>query len=141
MFKVGDKVVFINADKHENLREFYPKVGTIGTVEAIEEKINEKGLLVDWGDAKGVEFGVDGTKSWWCSEFDVKPYIQENGCTDEEVWKMLKPKMERIVTILTDVDNFHDEVKKMVVDAYRSGYGRAMKGIPFRIKPKNTVKN
>lgn len=54
---------------------------------------------------------------------------------------MLKPKMERIVTILADVDNFHDEVKKMVVDAYRSGYGRATKGRPFRIKPKNTVKN
>lgn len=74
-------------------------------------------------------------------ENDVNPYIQESNYTDEEVWEMLKPKMERISTILTDVDNFHDEVKKMVVDAYRSGYGRAIKGRPFRIKPKNTVKN
>lgn len=137
MFKVGDKVVFINADKHKELSFCYPEVGTIGTVMLS----GGKSLVVDWGDAKSIDNNANGTKSWWCSEEDVKPYVQENGCTDEEVWKMLKPKMERIVTILADVDNFHDEVKKMVVDAYRSGYGRAIKGRPFRIKPKNIVKN
>lgn len=144
MFKVGDKVVFMNAEKHESLCGFYPEVGTVGTVVQVEENAtDEYSLLVDWGDAKGINvWRVNNTKSWWCNKADVKLYICDGSdCADEEVWKMLKPKMERIVTLLADVDNFHDEVKKMVVDAYRSGYGRAMKGRPFRIKPKNIVKN
>nr|DAH10763.1 MAG TPA: hypothetical protein [Caudoviricetes sp.] len=136
MFKVGDRVVFVNAEKHKSMSWCYPKIDSIGIV----KEIGHNNMLVDWGDAEGVDFnsGSKTTKSWWCYEEDVKPYHEPE---DDEVWEMLKPKMERIVTILADVDNFHDEVKKMVVDAYRSGYGRAMKGRPFRIKPKNTVKN
>lgn len=137
-FKVGDKVVFTNAQKHETVSQFYPVVGTVGTVVKIDEHpIAEKGLLVDWGNAEGVDVWEDGTKSWWCNEDDVKPYTcEEYEYTDDEVWEMLKPKMKRIVTILADVDNFHDEVKKMVVAAYRSGYGRATKGRNFIIKSK-----
>lgn len=129
-FKVGDKVVFTNAQKHETISQFYPVVGTIGTVKTIGTgALGENTLLVDWGDA---------TMSWWCSEDDVKPSFtcEEYDYTDDEVWEMLKPKMKQIVTILADVDNFHDEVKKMVVAAYRSGYGRATKGRNFIIKPK-----
>lgn len=128
-FKVGDKVVFTNAKKHEMVSQFYPVVGTIGTVKTIGTgALGENTLLVDWGDD---------TMSWWCSEDDVKPYTcEEYEYTDGEVWEMLKPKMKRIVTILADVDNFHDEVKKMVVAAYRSGYGRATKGRNFIIKSK-----
>lgn len=128
-FKVGDKVVFTNAQKHETISRFYPVVGTIGIVKTIGTgALGENTLLVDWGDA---------TMSWWCSEDDVKPYTcEEYEYTDGEVWEMLKPKMKRIVTILADVDNFHDEVKKMVVAAYRSGYGRATKGRNFIIKSK-----
>lgn len=128
-FKVGDKVVFTNAQKHETISRFYPVVGTIGTVKTIGTgALGENTLLVDWGDD---------TMSWWCSEDDVKPYTcEEYEYTDGEVWEMLKPKMKRIVTILADVDNFHDEVKKMVVAAYRSGYGRATKGCNFIIKSK-----
>lgn len=128
-FKVGDKVVFTNTQKHETISRFYPVVGTISTVKTIGTgALGENTLLVDWGDD---------TMSWWCSEDDVKPYTcEEYEYTDDEVWEMLKPKMKRIVTILADVDNFHDEVKKMVVAAYRSGYGRATKGRNFIIKSK-----
>ena len=42
---------------------------------------------------------------------------------------------------IENLDMYSPTVKKMVVAAYRSGYGRAMKGRPFKIKPKNTVKN
>lgn len=137
-FKVGNKVVFTNAKKHETISRFYPVVGTVGTVVKIDKRpIDEKGLLVDWGNAEGIDVWEDGTKSWWCNEDDVKPYTcEEYEYTDDEVWEMLKPKMKRIVTILADVDNFHDEVKKMVVAAYRSGYGRATKGRNFIIKSK-----
>lgn len=70
-FKIGDKVVFTNAKKHETLRKIYPAVGTVGTIIVVRE-IDEK-LLVDWGDAKGVAMSYDYTKSWWCTEDDVKP--------------------------------------------------------------------
>lgn len=91
-FKVGDKVVFTNAQKHETISRFYPVVGTIGTVKTIGTgALGENTLLVDWGDD---------TMSWWCSEDDVKPYTcEEYEYTDDEVWEMLKPKMKRIVTI------------------------------------------
>lgn len=137
-FKVGDKVVFTNAKKHEMVSQFYPVVGTVGTVKMIgTEVLGENTLMVDWGNAEGVDVWEDGTKLWWCNEDDVKLFYEvEPNYTDDEVWEMLKPKMKRIVTILADVDNFHDEVKKMVVAAYRSGCGRATKGRSFIIKPK-----
>ena len=138
-FNVGDKVVFMNAEKHEELSEFYPAVGSIGVIKEVRD--SDGNIMVNWGEAEGIVVHPNGMKAWWCDEKDIKPCDAERKCTDNEVWEMLKPKMERIVTILADVDNFHDEVKKIVVDAYRSGYGRAMKGRPFRIKPKNTVKN
>lgn len=138
-FNVGDKVVFINAQKHKSHSRYYPAVGTVGTVVDIDEHpIEDFGLMVNWGDAKGVDvWQVDGTKSWWCNEADVKPYICDgNDCTDDEVWEMLKPKMRQLVpAYIEDIDMFSPTVKDMVVAAYRSGYGRATKGRSFMIKP------
>lgn len=139
-YNVGDKVIFINAQKHESHNEYYPAVGTVGTVVKINEHpmIEDFGLLVNWGDAKGVDvWQVDGTKSWWCNEADVKPYAcEENDHTDGEVWEMLKPKMRQLVPAhIENIDMFSPTVKNMVVAAYRSGYGRATKGRSFMIKP------
>lgn len=128
-FKVGDKVVFTNAQKHETISRFYPVVGTVGTVKTIGTgALGENTLLVDWGDD---------TMSWWCSEDDVKPYTcEENDHTDGEVWEMLKPKMRQLVPAhIENIDMFSPTVKNMVVAAYRSGYGRATKGRSFMIKP------
>lgn len=137
-FKIGDKVVFINAQKHESASRYYPAVGTIGTVVNIDEHpIEDFGLLINWGDAKGVDvWQADGTKSWWCNEADVKPYICDgNDYTDDEVWEMLKPKMAQFALPHQNIDYFSQEIKNMVVAAYRSGYGRATKGRSFMIKP------
>ncbi len=141
-FNVGDKVVFINAQKHESESRYYPAVGTVGTVVKISNNnfpIDEYGLLVDWGNAEGVDnWWVDNTKSWWCNEADVKPFCdrEENNYTDGEVWEMLKPKMKQFVRDVVDIDLYSPTVKNMVVAAYRSGYGRATKGRSFMIKPK-----
>lgn len=137
-FKVGDKVVFTNAEKHEKVSQFYPVVGTVGTVKTIGDKaINDNTLLVDWDNAKGINAWEDGTTSWWCNECDVKPYTcEENNYTDGEVWEMLKPKMKQFVRDVVDIDLYSPTVKNMVVTAYRSGYGRATKGRSFMIKPK-----
>lgn len=137
-FNIGDKVVFANAEKHEKVSQFYPAVGTVGTVVKIDKhSIAEKGLLVDWGDAEGIDVWGDGTKSWWCNECDVKPYTcEEYEYTDDEVWKMLKPKMNQFSLPYQNIDNLSQEIKSMIVSAYRSGYGRATKGRSFIIKPK-----
>lgn len=132
-FNIGDKVVFINAQKHKAESRFYPAVGTAGTV----KKIGDVGdLLVDWGDAEGVDISYDGAKLWWCTENDIKPYVQENNYTDDEVWGMLKPKMSQLALPRQNIDYFSQEIKNMIVAAYRSGYGRATKGRSFIIKPK-----
>nr|DAT93846.1 MAG TPA: SH3-like domain protein [Caudoviricetes sp.] len=133
MFKVGDNVVMVDKERHAMYPGIYPPYGTTGVIMDIDETDKNYIYEIQW--EKGTTSSDD---RWWIYEDGIK-FIERT--TDEEVWEMLKPKMERIVTILADVDNFHDEVKKMVVDAYRSGYGRAMKGRPFKIKPKNTVKN
>lgn len=139
-FNVGDKVVFINAQKHKSHSEYYPAVDTVGTVVKIDEHpmIEDFGLLVNWGNAKGVDvWQADGTKSWWCNEADVKPYIcGENDYTNDEVWKMLKPKMQQFALPRQNIDYFSQTIKNMIVAAYRSGYGRATKGRSFMIKPK-----
>ena len=140
-FKVGDKVVFTNAQKHETISRFYPAVGTVGTVKTITigtGALGENALLVDWGNAKGIDVWEDGTTSWWCNEDDVKPFYEvEPNYTDDEVWEMLKPKMRQFVPAhIENLDMYSPVVKKMVAAAYRSGYGRATKGRSFIIKPK-----
>lgn len=137
-FKVGDKVVFTNAEKHKKVSQFYPVVGTVGTVKMIGDRaISDNTLLVNWGNAEGVDVWEDGTKSWWCGEDDVKPYTcEEYEYTDGEVWEMLKPKMKQFVRDVVDIDLYSPTVKNMVAAAYRSGYGRATKGCSFIIKPK-----
>lgn len=138
-FKVGDKVVFTNAEKHEKVSQFYPAVGTVGTVVKIDTGLlGENALLVDWGNAEGVDVWEDGTTSWWCNEVDVKLYAcEEYEHTDDEVWEMLKPKMRQFVPAhIENLDLYSPAVKNMVVAAYRSGYGRATKGRSFMIKLK-----
>ena len=138
-FKVGDKVVFTNAEKHEKLKTVYPAVGAVGTVRTVKE--TKENLLVDWGDAKDIAISYDNTKSWWCDENDVEPYTCDK-CepTDDEVWEMLKPKMRQFVPAhIENLDLYSPAVKNMVVAAYRSGYGRATKGRSFMIKPKSKV--
>ena len=138
-FKVGDKVVFTNAKKHEMVSQFYPVVGTVGTVKMIGTGVlGENTLMVDWGNAEGVDVWEDGTKSKWCNKDDVKLFYEvEPNYTDDEVWEMLKPKLNQFVPArVADIDMYSSVVKKMVVAAYRSGYGRATKGRSFIIKPK-----
>ena len=73
----------------------------------------------------------------------------ENDMTNEEIWKMLKPKMEKnglkkkmgsLYIGKNLVDGFWvyslDDVHNAIAIAYRSGYERAMKGRPFKIGEK-----
>lgn len=133
-FKVGDKVVFLNAKKHKRMSHFYPTVGSIGIVDRVKEECDDdETVKVDWGEAEGLET-LNHKKSWWCNEKDIRLYKEY---TDGEVWGMLKPKMRQLVPAhIENLDMYSPAVKNMVVAAYRSGYGRAIKGRDFMIKPK-----
>lgn len=133
-FKVGDKVVFLNAEKHKRMSHFYPTVGSIGIVDGVREEYDDdETVRVDWGEAEGLET-INRKKSWWCDEKDIRLYKEH---TDDEVWEMLKPKMRQFVPAhIENLDLYSPAVKNMVVAAYRSGYGRAIKGRDFMIKPK-----
>lgn len=134
-FKVGDRVVFMNAKKHETMSLCYPEVGTTGVVKKIGEPEDDV-ILVDWGEAEGLDFN-NGTKSWWCGEEDV----ELRHFTNDEVWEMLKPKMNQFSLPYQNIDIFSQEIKNMIVAAYRSGYGRATKGRDFMIKPRANEKS
>lgn len=62
MFKVGQKVRFIDADAHERNPEFYPPVGNIGIVMRTGP---DDMVLVDWGIDSGVWDRKDGGCYWW----------------------------------------------------------------------------
>ena len=64
--------------------------------------------------------------------------------TNEEIWEMLKPKMEKNgLKTYYRVTPYHHilsydcaDAQKAIAIAYRSGYERAMKGRPFKIREK-----
>lgn len=130
-FKVGDKVVFLNADKHKRMSNFYPAVGSIGVVDRVKEECDDdETVKVDWGEAEGLET-LNHKKSWWCNEKDIRLYKEY---INDEVWEMLKPKMSQFSLPYQNIDSLSQEIKNMVVAAYCSGYGRAIKGRDFMIK-------
>lgn len=64
MFKINQKVRFVDADEHERTPEFCPPVGSIGTIMAVDDI--EDMALVKWGADSGVWQRGDGDRSWWC---------------------------------------------------------------------------
>lgn len=142
-FNVGDKVRYIGKD-HIDCPEYYPTIGTIGTV------VNEGGdtdWYIQW--PKGSTSKED---CWYCDENDIE-LVENVDMTNEEIWEMLSPKMEKNgltsnIYSCTKVDDngfpcfFLEEAYKnkdvhnAIAIAYRSGYERAIKGRPFKIGEK-----
>ena len=147
---VGKKVRMIDKDKHANIPSWYPKVGTVGTI--ISFGFGEDSVRVEWGKNSDVDRGL-GDYAWyidWKSVElvdDTRP--NQPSMTNEEIWEMLKPKMEKLginysgtyirySSILDEPKNYMDipTVQKLVATVYRSGYGRGQKGRPFKIGEK-----
>lgn len=130
---VGKKVRFVNKNVEPKRAWCFPSVGTIGKVCYIKEDGN---ILVQW--PRGTTSGDD---AWYCLYTAVEVIEEGEGqkkeYTDEEIWKFLKPKMKQHMNRCSyDIDNLSQEIKDMIVSAYRSGYGRASKGRPFKIGDK-----
>lgn len=137
-FNVGDKVRYIGTE-HEAYPQYYPMLGTIGTVKGVDE-IN---CYIQW--AKGTTSKND---CWYCYKGDVE-LVKDEDMTNEEIWKMLEPKMRKnglrkkmgalyCDNILTNGYWVYtlDDVHNAIALAYRSGYERAMKGRPFKFSEK-----
>ena len=139
-FNIGDKVRYIGKD-HKEMPVFYPKIGTVGTV---VKEIGNTNWYIQW--PKGSTSKKD---RWYCDENDIE-LVKNEDMTNEEIWKMLKPKMEKNGLISniysrTKLDGFYldeayksKDVHKAIAIAYRSGYERAMKGRSFKIGEKKT---
>lgn len=142
-FKVGDKVRYIGTE-HETDPQWYPAIGTIGTVKSVYET----DCYIQW--AKGTTSDND---CWYCNKGDVE-LVENEDMTNEEIWKMLEPKMVKNGLKSTtstirlpaqwcygdplDIVKSYEEnmVHNAIAIAYRSGYERAMKGRPFKIGEK-----
>lgn len=63
-----------------------------------------------------------------------------NDMTNEEIWEMLRPKMEKNWLVPhwgnKELAYYQSDVINAIAIAYRSGYERAMKGRPFKIGEK-----
>ncbi len=65
--KTGDKVRFINNERHITEPEYYPKGGSVGTVLDIDED-DKDNLYVEWPEGS-----TSSDDCWWCGEEDVEP--------------------------------------------------------------------
>lgn len=155
---VGKKVRMINKDLHKSNSSWYPKAGTIGTI--ISFGSGGDNVRVEWGKNSGVDRGL-GNYAWYIDWKSVElvdaARPNQPNMTDEEIWEMLKPKMEKLginysrKVIAWKPENYEfvrdenghfvgkiglfteETVQKLVATAYRSGYGRGQKGRPFVI--------
>lgn len=156
---VGKKVRMIDKDLHKNSPGWYPKAGTIGTI--VDYGITDNIVCVDWGENSGVDKNlIENNYAWavgWKSiELVNDTQSNQPNMTNEEIWEMLKPKMEKNgLTSIASISRFsasdypnglarcefipayaEKDVQKAIVLAYRSGYGRGQKGRPFVIGEK-----
>lgn len=137
--KIGDKVRFVDRKAHEQTPEYYPSVGTIGTV--VKDARNPKDWKIQW--PKGATSGDD---RWYCGEESIELFdgkIEEDEMTNEEIWEMLKPKMAKNGL---DVNGRYyntwcriyswETIQNAIAVAYKVGYLRSQKGRPFKIGEK-----
>ena len=138
-FNIGDKVRYIGKD-HREMPEFYPEIGTIGTV---AKEGGDTDWCIQW--PKGSTSGKD---YWYCDENDIE-LAENEDMTNEEIWEMLKPKMEKnglnkkmggLHIGKNLVDGFWvygaNDVHNAIALAYKVGYLRSQKGRPFKIGEK-----
>lgn len=139
---IGNKVRCVN-----KIDIYHPEQENIGTIVAYDEHDAIYNYKVQW--PKGSTVGND---RWWamnkCIELvkdDVTTSQKTTDMTNEEIWEMLRPKMEK--NALT-TQNIHtgsfwpiytynaNDVHNAIAIAYRSGYERAIKGRPFKFNEK-----
>ncbi len=75
MFKIGQKVRFVDAEARERTPEFCPYVGSVGVVLDVDDV--EDMALVEWCADSGVWQRGDGGCSWWCMNRMLEVVVDE----------------------------------------------------------------
>lgn len=76
MFKVRQKVRFIDEDRHERMPWCYPPAGQIGTIIKVE---GDRAVLVDWGADSEVEYNdMQNGYVWWCVKYMLEAVDAES---------------------------------------------------------------
>ena len=70
---------------------------------------------------------------WGIMPEDDLVLYNETALSDDEIYNMLKPKMEKSGAYIDRGYYYELDSKKAIALAYRSGYLRAKKGRPFKI--------
>lgn len=143
-FNVGDKVRYIGA-KHDIHPQWFPIVGTIGTV---LQDVDEVDCYIQWSKGSTSE-----NDCWYCDKNNIE-LVENVDMTNEEIWEMLRPKMEKnglsaYMFSIPTLENIEGDIKwvqeqtykandvhNAIALAYKVGYLRAIKGRPFKIGEK-----
>lgn len=144
-FNVGDKVRYIGKD-HIDYPEYYPTIGTIGKI--IGALDDDPDCYVKWP-----KNSTSGNDEHWCSKDDIE-LVENVDMANEEIWKMLEPKMVKNGLKSTtstvrlpdqwcygdpvDIVKSYEEnmVHNAIALAYKVGYLRAIKSRPFKFGKK-----
>lgn len=134
-FNVGDKVKYIGT-KHDIYPQWFPIVGTIGTV---LQDVGEVDCYIQWSKGSTSE-----NDCWYCDKQNIE-LVKNTDMTNEEIWKMLRPKfnknnLEGNYIRIDRYGNIKEDAYNAIAIAYRSGYERAIKGRPFKIGEKKEKK-
>ena len=70
---------------------------------------------------------------WGIMQEDDLVLYDETALSDDEIYNMLKPKLEKSGAYIDRGYYYELDSKKAIALAYRSGYLRAKKGRPFKI--------
>ena len=84
-FNVGDKVKYIGT-KHDIYPQWFPIVGTIGTV---LQDVGEVDCYIQWSKGSTSE-----NDCWYCDKQNIE-LVKNTDMTNEEIWKMLESKMRK----------------------------------------------
>lgn len=144
-FNVGDKVRYIGKD-HIDYPKYYPTIGTIGKI--IGALDDDPDCYIQWP-----KNSTSGNDEHWCSTDDIE-LVENVDMANEEIWKMLEPKMVKNGLKSTtstvrlpaqwcygdpvDIVKSYEEnmVHNAIALAYKVGYLRAIKGRPFKVGEK-----
>lgn len=142
-FNVGDKVRYIGA-KHDIHPQWFPIVGTIGTV---LQDVDEVDCYIQWSKGSTSE-----NDCWYCDKNNIE-LVENVDMTNEEIWEMLESKMRKnglkkkmgALYCGNTLTNGYwvytlDDVHNAIALAYKVGYLRAMKGRPFKFGEKKAKK-
>lgn len=117
-FKVGDKVAYVTKPDEE-----------IGEVNCIVEDKYGCHIFVAFNEKKVYEMQLSG----YNYDEDRLVKIDEYVLSDDEIYNMLKPKMEKSGAYIDRGYYYELDSTKAIALAYRFVYLRAKKGRPFKI--------